>query len=462
MAALTPSGSSPGAGDERVFGPGQRILTVGLILIVTLVASEALAVATVMPLIEQDLGDLFLYGWVFSAFFLGDLIGVVVAGKAADRMAPIVPFVVGLVLFVIGLLAGGLAGSMPALVAARAVQGLGAGALPAVVYVCIGRAYTPAARPRMFALTSTAWVLPAAVGPGLSGFVGEHLSWRVVFLGLLPIVVAGGALAMVAIRRLPAPETSTPGLPLAFAVLLALGAGVLLAGLDSRTLALSVVLVGGGGAMALVAYRRLTPAGTLHAQRGLPATVVLQGVFTFAFFGADAFVPLALTAARGTSVAFAGLVVTAVSLSWTAGSWVQERRIRRTGPRPLVAVGLAALMIGSASMLAIIVTEVPVVLALGAWAIAGLGAGLTYGPLSAAMLASAPAGQEGETTAAFQLTEVLGIALGSGVGGALVAFGAARDWATSTSVTIVFALSVVVACAGLSLARRIPASVLTS
>ncbi len=448
-------------GDRRVFGPGQRILTVGLILIVTLVASEALAIATVMPLVERDLGDLYLYGWVFSAFFLGDLVGVVMAGKAADRMPPVIPFAVGLTLFVIGLVVGGLAGSMPMLVAARVIQGLGAGALPAIVYVCIGRVYSPAARPRMFALTSTAWVLPAAIGPGLSGFVGEHVSWRIVFLGLLPIVVAGGGLAIIAIRRLPAPETTTPGLPLGFAVVLAAGAGLLLAGLDSTNALVATGLVVAGGVLALVAFGRLTPAGTTRARPGLPATVALQGVFTFAFFGADAFVPLALTSARGTSVAFAGLVITAVSLSWTVGSWVQERRIRRTGPRPLVAMGFVALIIGSGSMLVVIATEVPVGWALPAWAIAGLGAGLTYGPLSAAMLAAAPDGREGETTAGFQLTEVLGVALGSGVGGALVALGVNRSWATATSVTIVFALSVGVGMVGLLLARRIPASVLS-
>jgi uncharacterized membrane protein len=86
---------------------------------------EALAVATVMPKVEADLGDR-LYGWVFSAFFLGNLVGLVVAGQACDRMKPVIPFAVGLVLFMVGPL-GGLAGSMGPLVAARCC-GDGAGA----------------------------------------------------------------------------------------------------------------------------------------------------------------------------------------------------------------------------------------------------------------------------------------------------------------------------------------------
>jgi MFS family permease len=183
------------------------MLTVGLVLLVTLVASEALAVATVMPKVEADLGDIWLYGWVFSAFFLGNLVGIVVAGKASDRMKPVIPFAVGAVLFVAGLLLGGLAGSMALLVAARVLQGVGAGALPTVAYVAIGREYPPDARPRMFALMSTAWVVPSLIGPGLAAVVGEQFGWRWVFLGLVPIVVVCGLAVVGSVSRIAAPAT---------------------------------------------------------------------------------------------------------------------------------------------------------------------------------------------------------------------------------------------------------------
>jgi len=98
--------------DERWRG-----LTVGLVLNVTFVAFEALAVATIMPLVANDLGGIELYGWVFSAFLLANLVGIVVAGEFADRFGPATPFGVGLALFSIGLLIGGLAPSMPVLVA---------------------------------------------------------------------------------------------------------------------------------------------------------------------------------------------------------------------------------------------------------------------------------------------------------------------------------------------------------
>jgi len=72
-------------GDDGVWAPGRRRLTVALVLTITLVAFESLAIATVMPVVADDLGGLGLYGWVFSGFFLGSLLGIVLAGRAADR-----------------------------------------------------------------------------------------------------------------------------------------------------------------------------------------------------------------------------------------------------------------------------------------------------------------------------------------------------------------------------------------
>ena len=124
---------------DSLWRPDRRALTLGLVLTITLVGFESLAISTVMPIVADELGGLELYGWVFSAFFLGSLIGIVVVGGAIDRGGLAVPFAVGLGLFAIGLLVGGLAPSMPILVAARFLQGLGAGTIQPIAYVAIGR-----------------------------------------------------------------------------------------------------------------------------------------------------------------------------------------------------------------------------------------------------------------------------------------------------------------------------------
>ena len=153
-----------------------------------------------MPIVVRELGGLELYGWVFSAFFLGSLIGIVVVGGAIDRGGLALPFALGLGLFAVGLLTGGLAPSMVVLVAARFVQGLGAGTIQPIAYVAIARTLPEPLRPRMFATLSTAWVLPGVIGPAIAGTVGEATSWRFVFLGLLPLIAVAGALTLGALR----------------------------------------------------------------------------------------------------------------------------------------------------------------------------------------------------------------------------------------------------------------------
>src|SRR5439155_581518 len=283
---------SPVQVNPGLLDPRWRGLTIGLVLNVTFVAFEALAVATIMPLVAEDLSGLALYGWVFSAFLLADLAGIVLAGELADRHGPAVPFGFGLVLFAIGLLLGGLAPSMPVLVAARAIQGFGAGAIPAVAYVVIGRTYPDSLRPRMFAILSTAWVVPGIAGPALAAFVADHVGWRPVFLGLLPLVLVAGSLALRALRSVPGNPERVARRVLLDAVRVASGTGLALAGLQARDLFLSPALVAIGLALGIPALRKLLPPGTFRASGALPAAVLSRGLLTFAFFAPDIFVPL--------------------------------------------------------------------------------------------------------------------------------------------------------------------------
>src|SRR5438309_1932033 len=101
------------AGTDGLWAPQRRALTAGLILTITFIASEALAVVTVLPVVARDLGGLDLYGWVFSAFMLGSVVGIVVAGREADRRGPAAPYLGGVILFGAGLVVAGLAPSMP-------------------------------------------------------------------------------------------------------------------------------------------------------------------------------------------------------------------------------------------------------------------------------------------------------------------------------------------------------------
>jgi MFS family permease len=444
-----------------LFSPGRRALTAGLVMTITLVAFEALAVSTVMPLVARELGGIELYGWVFSAFFLGNLIGIVVVGGLIDRGGLIRPLAAGLTLFSIGLVIGGLAPSMPILVAGRTLQGLGAGAIPPIAYVSIGRALPDDLRPRMFAVLSTAWVLPGILGPAIAGGVAQLTTWRAVFLGLLPLIALAGAITIPAIRSaVPVGAAATGAADLIgrssalamrrrlpIVLVLAAGAGLLLAGLTSGKL-VGLVLV-------VPSFSRLTPVGTLRAIRGLPAAVLLRGLLTFAFFCADAYVSLALQEWRGLRPAVAGIALTGATLSWTAGAWIQARRIDRWGVRRLVRSGFAVVVVGIVGFALVLSPTVPVVIGLLAWTVAGLGMGLAYSPLSLTVLREATPGAEGTATSGLQLSDVLGTALGTGVGGALLALSARSGLETWVGLAGAFTVGAAVGLLGIVLAGRL-------
>ena len=429
---------------------------------VTLVAFESLAVITILPDISDDLGGIAWYGWVSTAFFLGTMVGIVFAGEQADRHGAGRPYVVGLVLFAVGLLVGGLAPSMPVLVVGRFVQGLGAGVVPAIGYVAIGRVYSVDKRARMFAVLSTAWVVPGVIGPALAERISSWVGWRWVFLGLLPFVAVAGSLIVPEMMRLTALGSGQPPAErflrrrLVEAFRVAGGAALVVAGFTaSRWLLVPALVV--GVLVGIGPLRRLTPPGTLRGAAGLPAVVLSRGMLTFAFFGADTFVPHALTDGRDRSTFAGSIAVTVATLAWTSGAWVQERWIVRTGEAFFVRTGYLVLAPGIAVVAVAAMPDiVPFwVIHLG-WAVAGLGMGLAYSAHAQAVLRCSPAERYGAATASMQLFDNLGVALGTGAVGVVVTTGDDLGWDPGRTVALALTGPIAVALVGAAMSRRFP------
>ncbi|MGH3153587.1 MAG: MFS transporter [Streptosporangiaceae bacterium] len=445
-----------------LWAPDRRALTAGLVLTITFVASEALAVVTVMPVVAKDLGGLRLYGWVFSGFMLGSVIGIVLAGREADRRGPAVPFAAGVVLFSAGLAIAGTAASMGVLVAGRVLQGIGAGAVPAVAYASIGRSFTGVLRARMMAVLSTAWVAPGLAGPAISAEVTRLFGWRWVFLGLLPLVAVTGSIALPALIRLGPPAAVKAaehrlidGIRTAAGAALVLGGLTLAAGSGAGAILAGLGLIAAGGVVGLPALRRLVPPGTLRVRPGLPATIASRALLTFAFFGADAYVTLTITAIKHRTPVVAGLAVTGATVAWTVGAWVQARLSESWEGRRLVRTGMVIILAGIAGMVLVLEPAVPVAEGIAAWTVAGLGMGLAYAPISLMMLKQAPPGQEGRSSASLNLADVLGTAIGIGVGGAAVAAETGRDLRAGLVAT--FGIAAAVGLVLLVVTRRLPA-----
>jgi MFS family permease len=444
---------------ESVFAPRYRAMSVGVLLSVSVVAFQALGVGTVMPAVARELDGLERYGWAFSAFMLASVIGSVAAGQDADRAGPVRAYLGAIASFSAGSLLAAVAGSWTLLLAGRALEGLGAGALGVVVYASASRAYPPEMYGRMLALMSSAWVLPSLAGPAVAGLIADHTTWRWVFVLLLPFLPIAVALTLPGLRALSRSEPLATGQRLPQALALAAGTGLFLGALDLELPALLAVVLAAGLALALPAFRALMPAGTLRAARGLPSGIVVRGLLAVAFLGCDAFLPLALTELRGFSVSQAGLVISAASLSWSLGSFLQARRDRLDGgagrPRRLLA-GLAVLLGGIAATTAGVVSDgVPVAVAIVGWAVAGLGIGIGYPSIGAIVLSEAPGGEEGSVSAALQLIETIGVAVFTGFGGAVIALGLDQGWDTVTALALVFAAGGAAALAGLAVGRRV-------
>ncbi|MGH3974602.1 MAG: MFS transporter, partial [Pseudonocardiaceae bacterium] len=183
-----------------LFGPRNRTTTVGMLLLISMVAFEAMGVGTAMPALVAELGVLSLYAWPFVTFMAAGVFGTVLGGRWCDLTGPGIPLVAAPVLFGAGLLVAGTAVGMPQLLVGRVLQGLGAGILTVAVYVLIAVVYPERARPAIFGLLSAAWVLPSLIGPPVAGVVTERLSWHWVFLGLVPMVLLAVGLVIPALR----------------------------------------------------------------------------------------------------------------------------------------------------------------------------------------------------------------------------------------------------------------------
>ncbi|QDI70836.1 MFS transporter [Streptomyces calvus] len=468
-----PAAPPPGPDATTVLSRPYRALSIGVVSVVLLIAFEATAVGTAMPVAARELDGVSLYAFAFSGYFTTSLFGMVLSGQWADRRGPLGPLTWGIASFAAGLLLAGTAGAMWLFILGRAVQGLGGGLVIVALYVIVGRAYPERLRPAIMAAFAASWVIPSVVGPLASGAVTEHLGWRWVFLGIPALVVLPLALALPQIRRLAsgpvggAPDSSD-GRRIRLA--LAISAGAALVQYAAQDLRWMSLLPGALGLALLVpAVLGLLPRGTYRAARGLPSVVLLRGVAAGSFIAAESFVPLMLVTQRGLSPTLAGFSLAAGGGTWALGSWMQSRPRLEPYRERLMTLGMVLVAAAIAAAPSVLIDAVPAWTVAVAWGFGCFGMGLVISSTSVLLLQLSAPEEAGTNSAALQISDGLSnVVLLAAGGAAFAALGGGAVSHTATAATgshpaafaVVFLPMAAVALAGAWVATRVrPVSV---
>ena len=323
-------------------------------------AIEATIVATAMPAIVVDLGDLELYSWVFAAYLLCQAVSTPIYGRLADLYGRKRVLFFGASLFLAGSALCGFATSMPMLIAFRAAQGLGAGAIVPIASTIIGDIYTAEERARMQAYVSSVWGFSAIIGPALGAFIVSHLSWSLIFWINLPIGAA--ALCMVGWFLRETIQPRPHSVDIVGALLLVAGAGTLMLALirGPRFGLATTLALGAIGALllaALFAWERRAAEPMVPFELWRNPLIVVGNLGGFAIgvvmMATVAFLPAYIQAVMGYGPSMTGVLLTVMSLGWSAFSSLAGRVMIHTSYRFTAVFGACALLLGNTVLLAL-------------------------------------------------------------------------------------------------------------
>jgi EmrB/QacA subfamily drug resistance transporter len=395
----------------------------------SLVAIDSTILATAVPTIVADLGGFSSFPWLFSIYLLTQAVSVPIYSKLADTVGrkPVILFGVGL--FLLGSILCGLAWSMPALIAFRAVQGLGAGAVQPMAITIAGDIYTVAERAKAQGYMASVWAISAVVGPTLGGFFAEFLTWNWIFFVNIPLCLLAGWLL---VRHLhETVERERHAIDWLGGILLTVGVSLLILALleggnawawDSAVsigaLATAAVLL---TVFVLVERRAVEPVLPLWVlRRRLLLTTALIGVGVgVILIGLTSYVPTYLEALLQVSPLVSGLTLAMLTIGWPIAATLSGRIYLRIGFRATVLIGAAIVVLATSALAA--TSSSPSVVSVGACCFAiGLGMGLVASPSLIAAQSSVGWGERGVVTGANMFARSIGSAVGVAVLGAVV------------------------------------------
>lgn len=402
---------------------------VALMVTTGLVAIDATVLATAIPSIVSDLGGFNQFPWLFSIYLLGQAVTTPIYAKLADLFGrkPIILFGVGM--FLVGSVLCGLAWSMPALIAFRVVQGLGAGAILPMASTILGDIYSVAERARVQGYLASVWAMSSVLGPVLGGVLSQLGIWRFIFFVNLPVGLVGGWLLIRFFHerierrrhRVDLAGAALLSMSLTLVILALLEGGQAWAWLSWQSIGAFVL-----GAVLLVAFvlverRAAEPILPLwvFSRRLLITTTLLSLAIGAVLIGLTSFIPTYLEGSLGLAPVVAGLSIGALTLGWPIASAASGRLLYlRIGFKRTALVGTSIIVLGTAALALTAPTPSVLVVAAVSFVI-GLGLGLTAVPTLIAAQSSVPWHERGVVTGANLFARSIGSAVGVAVFGAI-------------------------------------------
>jgi EmrB/QacA subfamily drug resistance transporter len=392
-------------------------------------AIEVTIVATAMPTIVAQLGHFELFTWVFAAYILTSAVTAPVYGRLADLFGRKRVFYVGAGLFLFGSALCGFASSMAWLIAFRTLQGLGAGALQPLTLTILGDLYEGKERARVQAWQSSVWGLAAIAGPIAGALIVEHFSWALVFWINVPIgIVTIAMLAILFDERVVRRDHQVDYIGSA---LLMVGAGtILLALVQASDLPpgwFAGLLVIGACALGALAFNESrAPEPIVPLALWTVRGVVVSNLGAFAigvvFSCTTLFLPAYVQGVLGYGARVAGAVYAAQSIAWSVGSLLAARVMAHATFRVTAATGALALIVGALLMSS---SSDLWPLACGA-VMVGLGMGFCNTTFIVACQADVGWENRGGAVSSNIFLRTIGMAIGAGVGGAVINLAIAR------------------------------------
>jgi EmrB/QacA subfamily drug resistance transporter len=396
------------------------LAVVGLLLGIALAALEGSVIATAMPTVIKDLGGQGLYALPFAVYLLTSTVTSPLWGRASDLLGRKRLYIAGIVIFLLGSMLCGAATSMATLIAARALQGIGAGAVQTLTFTLVGEMFTLEQRARVQGFFSGVWGVAGLLGPLLGGLIVDHASWRWVFYLNLPFGIP--ALILAARYLNGARPVLDKRVPIDWfgALLFTLGSGLIIWGLEFREwalVALSVLVLGGALWTEARHSAPLLPMKNLRAV--LPRVGVVGNLLAgAAFFGTISYLPLFAQGVSGQGATAAGAILTPMLLGWTLTSILAARLLTRLGTTRVVLWGFNILVVAFLGLSLAAHAPLWVISTVGFFA--GGGMGFAMFTLLIAVQQATPKPDLGAMTSAILFSRQLGGALGTALMGTLI------------------------------------------